>query len=91
MTLRLFPPEPSSPVLPSFDSLLVKGPYPPSAPLHLCLSQLKDAQPDRQSAILISPNRETFSSSLLQSGDHWLATHAQTGEYARLLHMVKML
>ena len=65
MRLRLLAdPEPS---LPPFSALLVHGTYPPSAPIHLCLSI-----PPGQKAILLSPTRQLLLQSVASCHDNLL-------------------
>ncbi|KAL5528089.1 hypothetical protein ACEPAF_7225 [Sanghuangporus sanghuang] len=71
--------------LPSFNSLLVKGPYPPSAPIHLCVSHLRD---NAGNALFLSPNRQSLASLLQDFNDKWLNINATKGEYLALLSRI---
>ena len=82
--MRLLPkPAPS---LPQCKSLLVHGPYPPSAPVHLCLSV-----PPLHHAILISPSRHSLLQVLRNHDDPWLNAHSGTGTVAGMSSRVTVL
>ncbi|KAF8138195.1 hypothetical protein EV363DRAFT_1413927 [Boletus edulis] len=65
--------------LPQFKSLLVYGPYHPSAPIHLSLSV-----PPPHSTLLFSPSRDTLLQALQGHPDEWLNTHSGTGTLASM-------
>ncbi|KIJ19911.1 hypothetical protein PAXINDRAFT_47528, partial [Paxillus involutus ATCC 200175] len=69
-------PEPAS-RLPGFRSLLVYGPYHPSAPIHLCLSL---APADK--AILFTPSRRLLLDSLRNYNDEWINSYSSIGSVA---------
>ncbi|KAL6309565.1 hypothetical protein BKA93DRAFT_272512 [Sparassis latifolia] len=71
----LFPP--SGPTLPPFRTLLIQGPYHPTAPIHLVLSHTTE-NPSAK-AILLSTSKKKLFSSLKESLDDWLATHGSDG------------
>lgn len=71
----IFPP--SGPFLPPFRTLLVQGPYHPSAPIHLMLSH--NAKSPKAKAIMISPSRQQLCSSLTEFDDEWLRANGGTG------------
>lgn len=82
--MRLLPvPAPS---LPQFESLLVYGPYHPSAPIHLCLST-----PPQAHAILFSPSRHGLLQGLRDHNDAWLNMYAGTGTVAATSSRVTIL
>jgi hypothetical protein len=88
----MFPP-PARP-LPSFVSLLVHGPYPPSAPIHLCLSLVLDhleykSRP--QTAIIFSSSTSKLTEELKGFRDEWLDMHAGHGRVAQALEGFKIL
>lgn len=72
----LFPPP--SPGLPPFRTLLVQGPFHPSAPVHLMLSQ--NAQNQKGKALMITPSRQTLAAALVECGDEWLKIHGGHGQ-----------
>jgi hypothetical protein len=81
-----FPPVNNSPKLPSsIKTLLVKGSYHPSAPIHFCLSLHGSA------SILISPCRSAFATALGEFDDSWLDDHGGEGTVAMDLSRVKVL
>ncbi|KAL5524104.1 hypothetical protein ACEPAG_8277 [Sanghuangporus baumii] len=71
--------------LPSFNSLLVKGPYPPSAPIHLCISHLRD---NAGKVLFLSPSRQALASSLQDFNDEWLNINATKGQHLALLSRI---
>lgn len=84
VTMRLLP-EPA-PSLPRFKSLLVHGPYHPSAPVHLSLSV-----PPPYHALLFSPSRSSLLQALHAHNDQWLDTHAASGTVATMSSRVTVL
>jgi len=81
----LFPPVNSSFKLPSgIKSLLIKGCYHASAPIHFCLS-LRESP-----SIFISPSRSTFAAALKDFDDDWLNVHGGEGIVARDLSRIKV-
>ncbi|TDL26202.1 hypothetical protein BD410DRAFT_784267 [Rickenella mellea] len=73
-------------VLPSFRTLLIKGPYSASSPLHLCLSHLESRSASR--ALILTPSRDAFTASLEEFNDHWLLKHSGTGKTSSLLSKI---
>lgn len=65
-----------APELPLFSTLVLCGPYHPSAPIHLMLSH--NWHDPRSKAIFFSPSRPTFLETLTKFDDEWL--RAQGGE-----------
>ncbi|KAI5115921.1 hypothetical protein M0805_005352 [Coniferiporia weirii] len=90
MTISIFPGLGHS--LPSFESLLIKGAYPPSASIHLCISHLQSfvhsAEP--ASVLFLTPSRQSFATVLQDYNDGWLTGHAATGAVARLLSKINI-
>ena len=80
--LSMFPPP--GPQLPSFNTLLITGPYHPSAPIHLALSL-------DQRAILLSPSRDAFLEDLQQFNDSWLNSHSGKGRFTSLTSNISIL
>ncbi|KAG8678399.1 hypothetical protein FRC08_017808, partial [Ceratobasidium sp. 394] len=74
-------------VLPDFRSLIVQGCYPPSAPIHLCLSHLSSGPPSHK-ALLLSSSSVYLSSELEEYNDAWLVEHSGHGEVAERLHQI---
>ncbi len=85
-TLRLFP-ELSPLILPDFNSLYISGNYPPSSPLHLCISQAQSSTQDRgrRRVLLVTKSREDFIRQLSRFNDAWLNTNSGFGQYAEAL------
>ncbi|KIM45792.1 hypothetical protein M413DRAFT_23615 [Hebeloma cylindrosporum] len=71
----MFPPPGPQP--PSFNTLLITGPYHPSAPIHLALSL-------DQRAILLSPSRDVFLEDLQRFNDSWLNSNSGKGRFTNL-------
>ncbi|KAJ7284095.1 hypothetical protein C8J57DRAFT_1294378 [Mycena rebaudengoi] len=69
---------PSGPKLPEFASLLVKGSYHPSAPIHLALSHAAHFPGTR--TLLITPSRQTMVLALQNYNDDWISTHSGKGK-----------
>ncbi|KAI1796300.1 hypothetical protein LXA43DRAFT_662560 [Ganoderma leucocontextum] len=65
------------PQLPDFRSMLVRGPYHPSAPVHLLLSHGFENPEDK--AVLLTPHRESFRNALIELNDRWLELHSGNG------------
>ena len=76
--MSLFPAH--GPSLPPFRSLLIKGEYHPSAPIHLCLSQA--ARPSTKKVLLLTPSRRALATALKQLKDEWIQLHSGEGEVA---------
>lgn len=79
------------PTLPQFSTLLIKGTYFPSAPIHLCVSHLKASSHAQGRALFLTPNREVLAAALEDYGDGWMTTHCMTGAYAALFSRIDML
>ncbi|TFK43142.1 hypothetical protein BDQ12DRAFT_718385 [Crucibulum laeve] len=84
----LFPLGSEGPVLPRFKTLLVKGPYHASAPIHLSVSHLSEAE--NNSVLFITPSRKSLKSALISFNDNWVTKNATTGHVASLLSRVSM-
>lgn len=82
---------PQGPTLPQFSTLLIKGNYPPSAPIHLCVSHLKASSRAQGRALFLTPNREVLAAALEDYGDGWMTAHCMTGAYAALFSSIDML
>ncbi len=65
------------PQLPNFQSLLVRGSYHPSAPIHLLLSHGFENPEDK--AVLLTPHRESFRNALIELNDRWFELHGGNG------------
>ncbi|KAF8076183.1 hypothetical protein FPV67DRAFT_1470648 [Lyophyllum atratum] len=76
------------PSLPPFKTLLVKGIYHPSAPVHLSLSGTSEAT--KSHAIIISPSRQKLTLALQQYNDEWLKLNSGTGSVSSLSSRVKL-
>ncbi|KAF8743092.1 hypothetical protein RHS02_02618, partial [Rhizoctonia solani] len=86
----IFPPNTGPKLPPDFSSLVIQGPYPPSAPIHLCLSHLQSG-PKSNKAVLISSSSKHLSSQLEEYSDLWLHEHAMSGAIAEHLHQTDIL
>ncbi|KAH9954366.1 hypothetical protein BGW80DRAFT_1190497 [Lactifluus volemus] len=75
-----------SPALPEFTTLLLKGPYHASAPIHLCLTHLANHPGTR--AILLSPSRDNFIAALRDLNDDWLNECGGYGVVSQVLSRV---
>jgi len=83
----IFPPP--GPNLPSFCTLLIQGPYHPTAPLHLALSHVA-ANPTAK-AVVLSPLRHKVLESLNLALDEWLTTHGGEGRVCNAASRVDIL
>lgn len=72
-------------LLPPFSSLLIQGPYRPSAPVHLALSHTSRSGSD---ALFVSPSRQRIIDALVASNDTSLDS---TGKTSSVSSRVKML
>ncbi|KAG8969410.1 hypothetical protein FRC03_003101 [Tulasnella sp. 419] len=99
MPLSLFPP--LSPSLPDFSTLLIKGEYPPTSPIHLCLSHLQELQLfdieagspyEMRKALIICCDEERRMVDKLQLfDDEWLNINAGLGDVAHFLSRIDIL
>jgi len=78
------------PELPFAKSLLVKGDYHPTAPIHFCVSHLSRVGAE-DTAVLITPSKEAFVQTLVAYNDRWLGKYGGSGEVAAKLSQVKVL
>jgi hypothetical protein len=78
-----------SPSLPDFTTLLLKGPYHASAPIHLCLTHLANRPGSR--AVLLTPSRENFVAALRDLNDDWLNECGGYGAVSQVLSRVDVL
>ncbi|RDB23138.1 hypothetical protein Hypma_009559 [Hypsizygus marmoreus] len=78
------------PRLPPYKTLLVKGNYHASAPIHLSLSHISEsALPDSQT-IIFSPSQTTLTLALQQYNDDWLSENSGLGRVSNLTSRVKL-
>ena len=78
-----------SPPLPEFTTLLLKGPYHASAPIHLCLTHLANRPGTR--AVLLTPSRDNFAAALRDLNDDWLNECGGFGAVYQVLSRVEVL
>ena len=78
------------PELPLAKTLLVKGDYHPSAPIHFCISHISHANAE-DTGVFITPSKETFVKTLVAYNDRWLGKYGGNGEVAAKLSRVKVL
>ena len=77
------------PRLPNFKTLLIYGPYHPSAPLHLCLSH--NALAPTNNVLLIAPSRVQLQAALKEFNDEWIDERGGYGSTAGLAMRTQML
>ncbi|KAN0127094.1 hypothetical protein V8E53_015112 [Lactarius tabidus] len=78
-----------SPPLPEFTTLLLKGPYHASAPIHLCLTHLASRPGTR--AVLLTPSRDNFAAALRDLNDDWLNECGGFGAVYQVLSRVEVV
>lgn len=78
------------PELPFAKTLLIKGGYHPSAPIHFCISHLTHVDAGG-TAVFITPSKEAFVQTLVAYNDRWLGKYGGSGEVAAKLSRVKVL
>ena len=98
MAMSLLPPNMSlnnSFQLPNFVNMLIKGPYPPSAPIYLSASFLKKSAPEnqitRKRVLFLSSDRENLSKALQDYNDVWLTENSMKGDYASIFKCINIL
>ncbi|KAI0660898.1 hypothetical protein C8Q70DRAFT_912635 [Cubamyces menziesii] len=84
----LFPPTCPHWQLPTFQSLLVKGPYHASAPFHLALSHAT-AHPNNK-VILLTPNRGMVKDSLVEFNEEWLNQNSGHGSVSAAARRIEV-
>jgi len=84
----LFPHSLPGPNLPPFRTLLIKGSYHPSAPIHLCLSHTRTRPCSK--ALLLTPSRSSFQRSLEEFNDEWLSTHSGHGKMGEISSRIEV-
>jgi len=84
----LFPDSLPAPNLPPFRTLLIKGSYHPSAPIHLCLSHTRTRPGSK--TVLFTPSRSSFKRSLEEFNDDWLSTHSGHGKMAEISSRIEV-
>ncbi|KAI9428823.1 hypothetical protein H4582DRAFT_1803259 [Lactarius indigo] len=77
-----------SPALPEFTTLLLKGQYHASAPIHLCLTHLANRPGTR--AVLLTPSRDNFVAALRDLNDDWLNECGGFGAVYQVLSRVEV-
>ncbi|KAF8803827.1 hypothetical protein BYT27DRAFT_7259818 [Phlegmacium glaucopus] len=87
MALSLFP-QPQAPPIPDFNTFLVAGSYPPSAPIHLSLSH--SSHELKTPTILFSPSRTALVNSLQSFDDASLTTNYGHGKVSELASKVSI-
>ncbi|KAI0320632.1 hypothetical protein OF83DRAFT_1169176 [Amylostereum chailletii] len=78
-----------SPTLPEFSTLLLTGPYHPSAPIHLCLTHLVN-RPETK-GVFFTPSRQPFLNAVRQFNDDWLNECGGYGAVSEILTRVNVL
>ena len=78
------------PEIPFAKTLLVRGEYHPSAPIHFCISHLSNTNAEG-TAVFITPSKEAFVKTLVAYNDRWLGKYGASGEVAAKLSRVKVL
>ena len=87
--LSLFPDSLTGHNLPPCRTLLIKGSYHSSAPIHLCLSHSRTHP--RSKVIWLTSSRSRFRRSLEEFNDDWLSTCAGHGRVAEILSRIDIL
>lgn len=87
--LRLFP-EPC-PVLPDCSRLLIKGGYPHTAPLHVCLSAVERSVDDQALLFYCGGSRESFTNQLTRFNEDWINASSMKGSMTHKLARVKIM
>ena len=88
MPLSLFP-QPLVPPIPDFNTFLIAGSYPPSAPIHLSLSH--SSQGLEAPTIFLSPSRAALVNCLQSFDDAFLTTNHGHGRVSELASKVSIL
>ncbi|KAG9015491.1 hypothetical protein FRB94_000096 [Tulasnella sp. JGI-2019a] len=83
-------PKPSA-SLPNFSRLFVKGRYPPTAPLHLCHSDIEASDGAGGALLLCCGTRQTYLNILTEYNDEWLNTHGGRGRIAHNLSQIRVM
>ena len=73
--MSIFPPP--GPPLPKFRTILLKGKYHASAPIHICLSYALSPEVDK--VVLIAPSRSALKTDVEKAKDDWIAVHGGEG------------
>ncbi|KAI0720198.1 hypothetical protein C8T65DRAFT_705824 [Cerioporus squamosus] len=76
------------PQLPDYLSLLVKGLYHASAPVHLLISHTADDPEAR--AILLTPRRDAIKNDLVDLNDAWISEYSGHGRNAAAAQRIEM-
>ncbi len=77
------------PQLPDFHTLLVRGCFHASAPIHLLLSHTADDPEAR--AILLTPRRNVFKDALIELNDKWISQHSGMGKHCSAAQRIEVL
>ncbi|THH20129.1 hypothetical protein EW146_g1145 [Bondarzewia mesenterica] len=75
-----------SPNFPDFKTLLIKGPYHPSAVFHLCLTHVVDRPGTK--GIVLSPSRQKLLTALQEFNDDWLNECGGYGAVSQVLSKI---
>ena len=78
-----------APTLLEFSTLLVKGDYHASAPIHLALSYVHAH--DAGKVLILAPSRARFTAEIKQVKDRFLVEQGGTGRVAKASRKVEML
>lgn len=85
----LFPDTLAGNSLPPFKTLLIKGPYHPSAPIHLCLSHTSTHPQSR--SLFLTPSRTGLKDALAIFNDDWLTEKSGHGTVSEISSRIKIL
>ena len=85
--VSFFPPP--CPQLPEFQSLVVRGSFHASAPIHLLLSHTIDKPEAR--AIFLTPRRDFLKNALVELNDQWISQHSGTGKHCAAAQRTQIL
>ncbi|EKM59346.1 uncharacterized protein PHACADRAFT_136950 [Phanerochaete carnosa HHB-10118-sp] len=78
-----------APTLPDLETLLLKGSFHASAPIHLCYSYVLHY--DAPKAVLLTPSRARFVHSLKSFNDEWIRKHGSDGLTCKATSKVDVL
>jgi hypothetical protein len=84
----LFPP-PGPFTLPQSTTLLVKGLYHASAPIHFCLTFIMENPTSK--AVFLSPSRQSLTATLQEYNDDWITAHSDNGFISGLSSRISVL
>jgi hypothetical protein len=82
---------PSALSLPRFRSIALRGRFPASAVVYLCLSHLEELEDEDGTVVVLTPSRQLLAEALKNAKDTWLLEHGGDGAVASRLARVRVL